>query len=374
MKVAIVSQLDLYNTNYGNRLQAYALNSYLNNNYKNLNVESLVFENNYKKKRTKIGIKTIKNFINKFKRSKTNNFFYDFSNRLERFNEFSKKYTKLCSKELNWKSLKKTDYDIFVVGSDVVWAQYDEFVNKIRYLDFKNNTDFKKIAYSASFGRDYIPKENKKYLNKKLKKFDFISVREKSSIKLLKTIGINNVYHTCDPTLLIDKKHWSSISKKVNIRDKYIFVYLLGKDKKQREEITKIARNLNLKIVTIPHANGLYNEVDDEFGDYRLDDCSPEEWIYLIENCEYVITDSFHGIVFSTIFEKKFIALKREYTEDINNRLMDYLDTIDEKDKYMVVPNFVKLKKIKWDYKKINIKLAEFIDKSQKYLNEIFNK
>ena len=80
-----------------------------------------------------------------------------------------------------------------------------------------------------------------------------------------------------------------------------------------------------------------------------LDECSPEEWIFLINNAEYIFTDSFHGIIFSTIFEKKFIALKREYTEDINNRLIDYLDTIDEKDKYMLVPSYDKLKKMNWN-------------------------
>ena len=170
--------------------------------------------------------------------------------------------------------------------------------------------------------------------------------------------------------MLLDKKYWSSISKKVDIKDKYIFVYLLGKDKKQREEITRIANSLNLKIVTIPHADGIYNEVDNDFGDYRLDDCSPEEWIYLIETCEYVITDSFHGIVFSTIFEKKFVVIKRDYKEDINNRLIDYLNTINESDKYISSSN-LDLKKLNWNYNEINKKINKFINESKQYLDKV---
>ena len=234
-KIAIISELALNNFNYGNRLQAYALNYYLNNNYKNYNTESLVFTNSYKQKRTKITFQTLLNFLKRFKKENKKNQIYDFSKRIEQANNFTNSKTKLCCKVLDFKLLKDTDYDVFIVGSDVVWSQFPRGVNRIKFLDFKTKKTFKKISYSASFGRDYIPKENKKYLSKVLKKFDSISVREKSSINLLSDIGINNVFHTCDPTLLLSKKHWSSLSKKVDIKDKYIFVYLLGKDKKQRE-------------------------------------------------------------------------------------------------------------------------------------------
>ena len=369
-KIAIISELALDNFNYGNRLQTYAFNYYLNSNYKKYKTESLFFTNSCKQKRTKITFQTFLNFLKRFKNESSKSQMYNFSKRLEQANNFTSSKTKLCSKALDYKLLKDTNYDVFIVGSDVVWCQFPRGVNKIKFLDFKTKKDFKKISYSASFSRDYIPKENKKYLTKVLKEFDFISVREKSSIKLLKTIGINNVYHTCDPTLLLDKKYWSSISKKVDIKDKYIFVYLLGKDKKQREEITRIANSLNLKIVTIPHADGIYNEVDNDFGDYRLDDCSPEEWIYLIENSEYVITDSFHGIVFSTIFEKKFVAIKRDYKEDINNRLIDYLNTINESDKYISSSN-LDLKKLNWNYNEINKKINKFINESKQYLDKV---
>ncbi len=368
-KIAIISELAMNNFNYGNRLQSFALNHYLNNHYKNYITESLVFSNGCKQKRTKITYQTFLNFFKKFKISSANNFSpYDFSKRIENSNEFTHKNTKLCPELLNYNLIQNTDYDVFIVGSDVVWAQFNRGVNKIKFLDFKNKKNFKRISYAASFGRDYIPKENKKYIIKALKKFNNISVREKSSVKMLNDLKIENVYHVCDPTLLISKDEWTNISKKINIKDKFIFVYMLGKDENQRSEIQKVANQLQLKIVTIPHADGNYNVVDETFGNYRLDNCSPEEWLYLIKNAEYIFTDSFHGIIFSCIFEKNFIALKRDYKENINNRLIDFLNTIDESDKYMLVPNYEKLSKISWNYKKINKKLQVFINESKNYL------
>ena len=360
-KIAIISELNLDNVNYGNRLQAYALNKYVNDNYENFVTETLLANKITKKKRTKITFDLIIKLKNRLFRKKDKiNYIYDFSQRLKLFNEFTDKNI-ILNKKINKKNLFKADYDIFIVGSDVVWAQANGVINKTKFLDFKTAKKFKRIAYAASFGKNYIPKENVKYIHMML---------TKSSINLLNNIGINNVSHTCDPTLLLPQKFWNNICKDISIKDKYIFVYLLGKDKKQREEIENIANDLNLKIVTIPHANGCYNEVDNNFGDYIFD-ASPQEWLNLIKNSEYVITDSFHGIIFSTIFEKRFIALKREYTEDINVRLIDYLDTIESNDKYISIPNTDYLKKLEWDYKKINKKLNNFINNSKRIIKEI---
>lgn len=369
-KIAIISEPGINNFNYGNILQSYALNYYLNNNYQTIRAESLIFIDQNEKKRIRITFRTFLNFFKRFQKEKET--FYDFGKRLKKSNDFINKNAKV--RLIKNKELKESNYDIFIVGSDVVWTKFPNEVNKYKFLDFKTCKDFKKISYSVSLSRDYISKEeNRKYLSKVLKEFNYISVREKSSLELLKTLGINNAYHTCDPTLLLSKKHWESLSKKVNINDKFIFVYLLGKDKKQREKIEILSKELNLKIVTIPHADGIYNEIDNDFGDYKLDNCSPEEWIYLINKAEYIITDSFHGLVFSTIFEKKFIVLKRYFTEDINNQIIDYLNTIDENDKYVDINNF-NFDNLNWNYKKINNNLNMYINQSKKYFQEFVNK
>lgn len=375
-KIGIISELNLNNVNYGNRLQAFALNKYLNSMGK-YKVESVLLKKHDEKiftkkiitTRLKIWLLSIKQkiFTNKLEKY--------FASRLENCNNFTKNNTILSSKEYTRKMLEESDYDIFIVGSDVVWAQKNNSVNRIRFLDIKKR-NVKKISYAASFGQDWIPEENKKVIKEKLNSFDAISVREKSSIELLENIGIKHIVHTCDPTLLIDKTEWKKLSKKpqdFQLCDKYIFVYLLGKDKNQRDEIKRIAKQENLKIVNIPHANGIISDVDYDFSDVNIDDCSPENWIWLIENCEYFFTDSFHGSIFATIFEKKFLILTREGKQNINNRMIDYMDTIDSKDKFVNIKNITDIKNIKWDYSIIKIKIENLKKESKKFLTNTLN-
>ena len=370
-KIGIISELNLKNTNYGNRLQAYALNSILNKNY-NCNAESIILTGPYDtnkitKKYLFSDIKKIKNIPQKLNKLIYKNK-YDFSKRIKACNLFTKNTTKLSEEEMDFEKLQQTNYDYFIVGSDVVWAQVKGAVHRIRFLDFKAQKDFKRIAYAPSFGKDWIQKENIQTLKECLEKFDYLSVREKSSVTMLEKIGIKNVEYVCDPTLLINRLEWKKIEKKIDINEKYIFVYLLGKNKKQRKEIVRFAQKMNLKIVSIPHADQTYNRVDEKFGDYQIDNCSPEEWIWLIDNSEYVITDSFHGVVFSTIFEKKFIVLKRIDTVNINNRMIDFLRTIEQIDKIKDL-DLNSIDKMKWNYDIINLNLKKLISNSKRYLD-----
>lgn len=376
-KIGIVSELNTDNVNYGNRLQSYALNYYINKNFDNSQAESLMFDQYDKSKITnnwvieipKGILKKIKKYI---KKSKKNEWY---QKRLVLCNSFTMENVKLNPKiKLSWKDLKNTNYDYFITGSDVVWAQRHNRVNRIRFLDFNAKKEFKRISYAASFGRDWIPEENKEFIKKALSKYSAISTREKSSVKMLNDIGVYNVEHICDPTLLLNKSEWSELEKKDNELsnivdgDKFIFVYLLGKSRAQRDEIKKLALNKKLKIINICHANGIYDDVDVNFGDYQINECSPNNWLWLIHNAEIVITDSFHGAVLSTIFEKKYFILKREYEININNRMIDFMNTISQSDKIIEKEKILDFDKYAWDYDKIEKNLQNFITKSKKYL------
>lgn len=378
-KIGIISELNMDNTNYGNKLQAFALNKYLNDAFE-CEAESTIIDNKMEAKEPTLkGLIKYANKIRKIPRKlkdkvrnirlkKLNSRKYNFGKRLEACNNFIKNNIKLSNDFINLKNISQKDYDIVITGSDVVWAQVSGGVNKLKFLDFELRKKFKKIAYAPSFGNDWIPKENIETIKDFLSSFNAISVREKSSTEMLKNIGINNVKHVCDPTLLLSKKEWENIEQKINIKEKYIFVYLLGKNKEQREKIKELSKKLNLIIVDIPHANGEFSKVDEGFSNYSIDNCSPEEWIWLIHNAEYIITDSFHGVVFSTIFNKKFFVLKRYYTENINNRMFDYLNTIDERDKMIDITNFISINDFEWNYTKIDSKLEEFVNNSKQYL------
>ncbi len=369
MRVGIITELDSTSMNYGNVLQAFALNNYLNS-IGNFNSEVLIVNHLIYKKITsykpKVIFKKILRMLKKFFISKEKNKF-DFNKRLENFKNFTSNIKTRYITSID--EITSSEYDCIIVGSDIVWVQDYGVVNRLKFLDFKTN---KKISYAASFGSNFIPKENINFIKKCLLDFSAISVRESNSVQLLNDIGINNVEYVCDPTLLLNKTEWSNFEKKpaIDINNEYIFVYLLGKDFETREKIKKIARDMDVKIVTIPHSNGVYSNCDDGFADININDCSPENWLYLIHNAKYVFTDSFHGTVFSTIFEKKFIVVKRKNEININNRMTDYVANIGQNDKFVDITKNDNLSKLNWNYNEINEKLEKIIDNSKKYLEK----
>lgn len=371
MKIAIISEFRKQTVNYGNNLQAYALKHFLNMKYPSYEVDALWFQNFSKYHITShIGIICRKS-VNCIKNIITTGHFRSkyahinsqlVQSRLNSFKNFQKNIT-MREQSMTWKQLVNSDYDIYIVGSDVVWAQGHCLVNKIKFLQFRANEDIKRVAYAASFGRNWIPKENIHYIKKCLKDFDMVSLRENSAVQMLKSYGFSDAVHVLDPTLLISMEEWAKLEIKPDDNDigtkPYVFVYLLGTDKTQRDSITAWCKQNNLRIITIPYANGLENDCDSTFGDMSVNDCSPEEWIWLIHHADYIISDSFHCIVFSTIFEKRFFAVTRYFTVDINVRLTDFLETIRHKEKMILNCEFKSADEYKWDYELIRKIISE---------------
>lgn len=379
MKIAIISEFSKKTVNYGNNLQTYALNRYLHMKYPSIEVDTLWFQSPSKKHITSsLGflyrkiISCIRNITYSEHVLKKDDINLQLvQSRLKAFENFQRKIP-LCENGMTWEKLINSNYDIYIVGSDVVWAQDHYYVDKIKFLNFTTNKKFKRVAYAASFGRNWVPKENIHYIKNCLKDFNMISLREDSAVQMLKSYGISNAVHVLDPTLLISMEEWAKLEvEPIEVEtEPFVFVYLLGTDKKQRDSITAWCKHNNLRIITIPYANGLENDCDSSFGDLRLNSCSPEEWIWLIHHADYVITDSFHGIVFSTVFEKHFFAVTRDYTVDINIRLTDFLETIHQKDKMILNCKFKFADEYKWDYELIKRILSEKKRISEEFLEK----
>lgn len=370
-KIAIISEFTINSVNYGNHLQAYALKQYISSCYPDVQVESLQVSPFEKKKRTFALYIFLSKVFHMIYRSENNVAESKrVENRYQKFYDFAMKYIVSSPDTTSWEQLIDSDYDVFIVGSDVVWLQYRAVIDRMKFLDFHNKMNARKIAYAASFGRDYIPKENSSGIRKCLKDFRAISVREKSSVDLLKSISVENVVHVCDPTLLLDKKDWSHLESACEFNaDKYVFAYMLGDDEEQKRNILEFCRRENLILVTIPFVSGYYNDNDKDFGDIQIINCSPQEWIWLIHHAEYVITDSFHGLVFSTIFEKKFITVSRKLDVNLNNRICDYLKILEEEDKFCVLTDIENIGDKTWDYEKINAKIEELKVFSKQFLD-----
>lgn len=370
MKIGIISELHLIDVNFGSRLQALALNHCLNQR-KSTTAISIIYEGNILNKRTKISIVSfIKKLIIKNPVSSQLKKNYSFENRIKKFNDFLNQTTKYLIVQ-NIEEINSQNFDVLIVGSDVVWAQYEHGFDRLKFLDFPISSKTRKVSYAASFGRDWIPKENVKKIKMALNDFYKISVRESSSVEFLKTIGVNNAVHVCDPTLLLSREDWKKYEKKpdFHVKGKYIFTYLLGKNIGQRTRIQEMAKELNLVIVNVHHANGEYHECDENFTDYNINDCSPEEWLWLIEHSEYVFTDSFHCTIFSTIFHKKFLVFSRDYSRNINNRLIDFLKNVKQEDKFIEQGQNISILDFTWNYSVIDNCIDKLVGFSKQYID-----
>lgn len=209
-------------------------------------------------------------------------------------------------------------YDKIIVGSDQVWNPYYEGSNVFFYLPFLEKN--KRITYAPSLGVNHIPLEMKEKIGKWLRNFDAITIREKSGQEMLHTeYGILSTV-VCDPVFLLKKEEWISLAGERLTSDKYICTYFLGKQmNRTKNYVKRLSKKYGFRIIDIYS----WDNPDSYFA-------GPKEFLSLIKDAEFVVTDSFHGVAFSIIFDK-IIALvdrnssvtKKEY--DMSNRIYDLI-------------------------------------------------
>jgi hypothetical protein len=222
-------------------------------------------------------------------------------------------------------------YDGFVCGSDQIWNRWG-IANEARCFSLGFVPDDKvKISYAASTGGQKLPQEHIDKLRPGIQKLNYISVREKSAVQLIEDISGKNVKNVLDPALMLDAEDWDKLESDYTIPSKsYAVCYMLGNDKRQRKSAIKFAHLNNCKALTFPYIceNSFCGE-DLYFGDIRDFTSGPVEFVKLIKNAQFVITDSFHAIVFSLIYHKPFYVFERETivgSGTMNTRIYDFCE------------------------------------------------
>lgn len=222
------------------------------------------------------------------------------------------------------------DYDYFITGSDQVWNL--NCYHSAYFLDFVPSTKTK-ISYAASIAKDSLTNEQKEIFRKSLKDYKAVSVREKSAEKLLEGLSPVEVQTVLDPTLLLTREDWDEVCSERVISEKYVFCYFLGVNKQARNLAEKFARLRKLKLVALPHTGGI-KLMDRKFGDERLYDVSPEQFISLIKHAEYVFTDSFHAVVFSNIYQKQYFVFNRSKKGEMSSRIVDITELFHQEERF----------------------------------------
>lgn len=309
MKICILTQP--LNTNYGGLLQAYALQTVL----KNLGHEVVTEDRKYNNRFTLIGwikrINWIRTLIGKRK------IYYPDDQEMkvisQHTGQFIKKHISVTGPLFSHDSREICNlaFDAYIVGSDQVWRPMYSPNLKNYFLDFTAGKNVKRIAYAASFGTDqweFTP-EQTKVCSELVKKFDAISVREESGVTLCREHLDVKAVTMLDPTMLLDKEEYINLvfSEDEAEHDGNVMIYFLDRTE-FKDTITKeICKKLNGRPFCVTPEKQ-YSEVGPK-GLYKCVYPSVTSWLKGFLAAEYIVTDSFHGTVFSIIFNKPFIAV-----------------------------------------------------------------
>ena len=255
--------------------------------------------------------------------------------RSENFASFRNKYLPAVS---FYPEIEK-EFDAFVAGSDQIWNSAITGNNDSYYLPFV--PDSKKISYAASFGRDTVNDDEKKYLKEKLAGFlPCISVREKSGAALVKNITGADAAVCLDPVLLTLGEDWSEFTAETD-KTPYLLLIMVQNDPALYKSAKQTAeeKGLVLKVISASYFPMI--------GFEPWSGVPVEKWVDLISGASYVISSSFHGIAFSLIFHRPFTfsPLKNELA-DRNSRVTELLSSLCLEDRVSRLDNSINWEKI----------------------------
>lgn len=224
--------------------------------------------------------------------------------RKEKFSRFEGEYLHVSPEKLNFQNVESGkwigEHDCFICGSDQIWNPTYSTTSRLAFCSFAPE---RTIAWAPSFGIADIPKGRKEEFAHHLNNIGYISVREEAGARVIKELTGREAEVLLDPTMTLEVEEWKSITRKpdAELPEQYIVCYFLGQiDKQYKRQIDEFSRKVDMPIVR------LFDVTDERY--YSLDPC---EVLYTIEHAGYVLTDSFHGTVFSILFHRDFYVFKR---------------------------------------------------------------
>ena len=335
-KVGIVT---LYHNNYnfGGLLQAYALPKVIKEHF---GIEAEQIDYIPAEQKTKIKPNNDKKSVLQYLYQLVYNFGIVFFGTISKKNLYQRKQAfdsfmdEILHSEIaydqNTISKSLDQYRLFICGGDQIWNDYKEKQNiKVYTLQFVPS-HVKKIAYAPSMAILETTSDFNQIMRTGLNELNSISVREKKSVPLLELLTKKKINIVVDPVLLMTENEWECVARVPQKKDKYILCYLLGDSVEYRKAVKKFARKMNKPILTFPHIfSNVVRKCDLFFGDIHDYTSGPREFLGLIRNAEFVITDSFHACVFSMIFETSFVVFERNKIGEkgnMNSRIYDFLE------------------------------------------------
>lgn len=348
--------------NYGAVLQAYALQAYLK---KNINLE--VYNINFK---TKLHDKQDRIF--KFSKSLKSDIamlvftflrYKGLRKRKVSTDEFKKCHFTLTRTYSDYNELISSPplMDVYVTGSDQVFNPSNIYRDAF-YLNFKSG-NAKKVAYAPSFGVNTFNEEFSRSIESLVADFKALSCREKEGADFLSQITGKEVPWLVDPTFLIDAKEWEKLCVRPPINEKYIFIYALTGENYLIDIAKKIRNKTGYKILYQRHNIRSFVNVDKV-----MYDSGPAEFLGFIRNAEILLTDSFHGTVFSTIFDKPFYTFITR--PKVSTRIYNLANILDIYDRIVTPSTLNDIEFSTIPYKTNKDRLNQMIEQSKSFIQK----
>lgn len=336
-----------YSENFGSYLQAYALKKTL----EVLGYESVFIFTGTMYSHTKY--KTLLSVGNKLLHGDPKNAWLA----VKKYKYFSKALSDDFFKYIPQEEMDSSNIDTLVLGSDTLWNVEYKYFKPLYSLFWPTEFYGKRIvSYASSVANSKVEDiRNLEFPEKSLERIDALSVRDMYSYKVISELTTKNIELVCDPTFLLDKEEYSCFFIDTAM-DKYIALYLFETISEECvSRIVRLAKDNHLMIISI----GKYYSWCDKYVDPSV-----ENFVSYIKNADYVFTNTFHGTIFSIIFEKQFTIFgsgKKKITTyvstlDLSNRISDG-KKIDERNLIEYI-----------NYTDVNIKKQKLIENSISYL------
>lgn len=273
-----------------------------------------------------------------------------------RFNRFLKS-------NLRFKAVISDD-DRMITGSDQVWNLDIMYGDKAYFLDFVKDPHHKN-SYAASFGTESIADKYIDEITRLLNDFNKISVREETGRQIIKEIINRDVPVVLDPTMLLGMDEWKEVAEKRRLRKDYILLYALAGSDALFSFTNALSGKTSLQIICVANENAKKTQK------FRYKNfAGPCEWISLMMNASYIVTDSFHGTAFAINFKKPFFVELSPALLAVSSRLDNLLGMFGLSERKIVDGKNNNMDKT-IDYDRVDITLEKEKEKSIGYLKSI---
>lgn len=369
MKIRTITCHDVYNL--GASLQAYALQHYLES--KGHDVQIIHYKPEYLSRHHKLSL--VANPVFDKPIIKQLYLLAKLPGRLlalrskKVFDAFTAKYLNLTQRYNSYEELKADapQADCYIAGSDQIWnTLFPNGRDAAFYMDF-GATEVKRMSYAASFATPSIAPEYRDFVSEKLKGIDAISIRERISLPLLAELGRKDGVAVCDPVFLLDKEEWNETLQGeeglIGVPEKYVLVYLTDKGPQIEQIAQQIKQQTGWKICSV-------GSIKAGCADKTFTNAGPLDFVRLIRDAQFVISNSFHATAFSLIMGTKFCVVNR--ADAINERMKSILEDYGLSNRLVSQYSDDLLQDL--DLNALNARRKEIVDDSKEWLDNQLEK